>query len=64
MSSKVKSYLAILMGIVIIVMDIFWLVYPVEGFYSYQAVPWLVAAIVILIASIVWIVLDFSLMEK
>jgi len=60
----VKSYLAILMGIVIIVMDIFWLVYPVEGFYSYQAVPWLVAAIVILIASIVWIVLDFSLMEK
>lgn len=59
-----KSYLAILMGIVIIVMDIFWLVYPVEGFYSYQAVPWLVAAIVILIASIVWIVLDFSLMEK
>jgi len=60
----VKSYLAILMGIVIIIMDIFWLVYPVEGFYSYQAVPWLVAAIVILIASIVWIVLDFSLMEK
>ena len=59
-----KSYLAILMGIVIIVMDIFWLVYPVSGFYSYQAVPWLVAAIVILIASIVWIVLDFSLMEK
>lgn len=64
MSSKVKSYLAILMGIVIIVMDIFWLVYPVEGFYSYQAVPWLAAAIVILVASIVWIVLDFSLMEK
>jgi len=44
--------------------DIFWLVYPVSGFYSYQALPWLVAAIIILIASIVWIILDFSLMEK
>lgn len=64
MSSKVKSYLAILMGIVIIVMDIFWLVYPVSGFYSYQALPWLAAGIVILIASIIWIVLDISLMEK
>lgn len=64
MSTKVKSILAILMGIVIIVMDIFWLVYPVSGFYSYQALPWLVAGIIILIASIVWIVLDFSLMEK
>jgi hypothetical protein len=64
MSTKVKSILAILMGIVIIVADIFWLVYPVSGFYSYQALPWLVAFIIILIASIVWIVLDFSLMEK
>jgi hypothetical protein len=53
-----------LMGIIIIVFDIFWLVYPVGGFYSYQALPWLAAGIVILIASIVWIVLDFSLMEK
>ena len=64
MSTQVKSILAILMGIVIILMDIFWLVYPVSGFYSYQALAWLAAGIVILIASIVWIVLDISLMEK
>jgi hypothetical protein len=64
MSTKAKSILAILMGIVIIVMDIFWLVYPISGYYSYQALPWLAAGIVILIASIIWIVLDFSLMEK
>jgi hypothetical protein len=64
MSTKAKSILAILMGVVIIIMDIFWLVYPVSGFYSYQVFPWLDAGIVILIASIIWIVLDFSLMEK
>ena len=58
MNSKVKSYLAILMGIIIIVADIYWLL--VGSSYTYT--PWLVAGIVILIASIVWIVLDISLM--
>lgn len=58
MSSKVKSYLAILMGIIIIVADIYWLIVG----NSYQYVPWLVAGIVILIASIIWIILDLSLM--
>jgi hypothetical protein len=58
MGSKVKSYLAILMGIVIILADIYWLIVG----NSYQYLPWLVAGIVILIASVVWIILDYSLM--
>jgi hypothetical protein len=58
MSTKVKSYLAILMGIVIILADIYWLL--VGNSYTYT--PWLAAGIVILIASVIWIILDFSLM--
>lgn len=60
MSTKVKSYLSILMGIVIILADIYWLLVGA----SYTYLPWLAAGIVILIASIIWIILDISLMEK
>jgi hypothetical protein len=60
MSTKTKSYLAILMGIIIILADIYWLIVG----NSYQYIPWLAAGIVIFIASVVWIILDYSLMEK
>ncbi|MGA8903855.1 MAG: hypothetical protein WB661_02470 [Candidatus Bathyarchaeia archaeon] len=60
MSTKTKSYLAILMGIIIILADIYWLIVN----QSYTYLPWLAAGIVILIASVVWIILDYSLMEK
>lgn len=58
MSAQVKSYLAILMGIVIIIADIYWLIVG----NSYQYLPWLAAGIVIMVASIIWIILDISLM--
>jgi hypothetical protein len=58
--SNTKSYLAILMGIIIIVADIYWLYVG----NSYQYMPWLAAGIVIFVASIIWIGLDFSLMKK
>jgi len=62
--SKTKSYLAILMGVIIILADIYWLVIPVGGFVSYNAFPWLMAGIVIFVASVIWIYLDYDLMTK
>ena len=62
MDSKSKSYLAIAMGIVIILADLYWLVVPVVGFYSYQAPPWIAAGIIIFVASLVWV--DYDLMKK
>jgi len=64
MDSKSKSYLAIAMGIVILLADIYWLVVPVSGFYSYQAPPWLAAGIIIFVASLVWLWVDYDLMKK
>jgi len=58
--SKMKSYLAIGMGIVIILADIFWLL--VGQSYSYP--PWLIAGIIIFVASVIWIYIDYDLMKK
>ncbi len=58
--SKAKSYLAIGMGIVIILADIFWLL--VGDSYTYA--PWLIAGIIIFVASIIWIYIDYDLMKK
>ncbi|MGO9645102.1 MAG: hypothetical protein ACLPY5_10175 [Candidatus Bathyarchaeia archaeon] len=58
--SKAKSYLAIGMGIVIILADIFWLL--VGDSYTYA--PWLIAGIIIFVASVIWIYIDYDLMKK
>jgi len=58
--SNMKSYLAILMGIIIILADVYWLVVGD----SYKYVPWLIAGIVIFVASVIWIYLDYDLMKK
>ncbi|MFI5450346.1 MAG: hypothetical protein ACHQ03_11355 [Candidatus Bathyarchaeia archaeon] len=58
--SKAKSYLAIGMGIVIILADIFWLLVGE----SYTYAPWLIAGIIIFVASVVWIYIDYDLMKK
>ena len=60
MHQKVKSSMAILMGIVILASDVAWLV--VGGSYTYP--PWLVLGIVIFLASLAWLALDFSLMKE
>jgi len=52
------------MGIIILVADLYWLFFPVGGYYSYQAPPWLAAGIVILVADLVWLWVDYSLMKK
>jgi hypothetical protein len=60
MNNKAKSYLAIVMGIVIILADIYWLL--VGNSYTYA--PWLVSGIIIFVASLVWIFIDYDLMKK
>lgn len=60
METKTKSYLAILMGVVIFIANTYWLVVG----QSYAYMPWLVSAIVIYIADIYWIVLDYQLMNS
>ena len=56
--SNTKSYLALLMGIVIILVDLWW------TYTSYQYLPWLFAGVVILVASVIWLYLDYDLMKK
>jgi hypothetical protein len=48
------------MGIVILVSDIAWLI--VGSSYTYT--PWLILGIVIFIASLVWLAIDFGLMKE
>jgi len=60
MDSKTESWLAIAMGVVIFVANTFWLLYD----QSYTVPGWLVAAIIIYIADLVWIWADFDLMRK
>jgi hypothetical protein len=60
MSSKAKSYAAIMMGVIIILADIYWLV--VGDSYTYA--PWLLAGIIIFVASVIWIYIDYDLMKQ
>ncbi len=60
MKAKTKSYLAILMGVIIFIANTYWLV----AGNSYQYLPWLVSAIVIYVADIYWIILDYQLMNS
>jgi hypothetical protein len=60
MDSKTESYAAIVLGIIIILADIYWLL--VGASYTYP--PWLAAGIVIFVAALVWIWIDYDLMKK
>jgi hypothetical protein len=60
MDAKSKSYLAIAMGIIILLADIYWLV--VGSSYTYP--PWLAAGIIIFIADLIWLWVDYDLMKK
>ncbi len=60
MSAKIKSYTAILMGVIIILADVYWLLIG----NSYTYIPWLAAGIVIFVASIIWIIIEYDLMKN
>ncbi len=55
---NMKSYLAILMGVIIAILDLWW-TYASIG---YQ--PWETVGVIIFIATVIWIYLDYSLMKK
>lgn len=48
------------MGIIIILADIYWLL--VGSSYTY--LPWLTAGVVIFVASLIWLYIDYDLMKK
>ena len=56
--SNMKSWLAIVLGVIIAILDLWW-TYASIG---YQ--PWETVGIVIFVATIVWIYLDYDLMKK
>lgn len=58
MKTRTKSWLAILMGIVILPSDIYW------TYTSAYDPIWLTLGIIILVADLAWIALDYSLMQK
>jgi len=55
--NNVKSYLAIALGVIILIVDIWW------TWTSYTYLPWLAAGVIIGVASVVWIGLDYDLMK-
>jgi hypothetical protein len=58
MNGRIKSWLAMLMGVIILVADLIW---------TYQSAYdafWLALGIVILVADIVWLYIDYSFMKK
>ena len=56
MNGKVKSYIAILMGIIIAVADLIWLA---QSTY----VPfWVALGIIIFLADVIWLYIDYSFM--
>lgn len=57
MKANIRSWLAILMGIIILVADLYW------TYTSSFDTLWLALGIVIAVADIVWIVIDYSLMK-
>ncbi|MDE1870821.1 MAG: hypothetical protein KGI06_01110 [Candidatus Micrarchaeota archaeon] len=57
MGNRAKSYLAILMGVIIAVVDIIWI------YQSSYVTIWVIEGAIILVADLAWIYLDYSLMK-
>lgn len=58
MKGSIKSWLAILMGVIILVADLIW---------TYQSTYnplWLALGIIILVADVIWLYIDYSFMKK
>jgi hypothetical protein len=55
MKASMKSNVAIAMGVIIILADLYWTAT------SYTYAIWLALGVIILVASVVWIVLDLNL---
>ena len=58
MKSSMRSWLAIIMGVIIAIADIVWI------YQSWPVPVWIAEGVIILVADIVWIFLDYSLMKN
>ncbi|MCL4389141.1 hypothetical protein M1397_00825 [Candidatus Marsarchaeota archaeon] len=58
MNNKSKSLVGIIMGIIILIADLYW------TYTSYSVPTWLALGIIILVADIIWLVIDASFMKK
>ena len=58
MKGNIKSWLAILMGIIILVADVLWIMQSTYDMY------WLVLGGIIFVADVVWLLIDYSFMKK
>ena len=58
MAKSAKSMLALLMGVIIIIADLYW------TYTSYYDLTWLALGVIIFIATIIWLVLDWDWMSK
>lgn len=57
MAGKTLSYVAILMGLIILVLDIYW------TYAAYAISEFLAIGIVILVADLIWLAIDIKLMK-
>jgi hypothetical protein len=58
MKGNIKSWIAIFMGIVILIADLYW------TYTSYYDALWLALGLVIFVADVIWIYIDYSFMKK
>jgi|GEM_PF-1129053 hypothetical protein len=58
MKGNTKSMIAILMGVIIAIADIYW------TYTSYYDVVWVALGVIILIADVIWMYIDWSFMKK
>ncbi len=58
MSGNTKSMIALLMGAIILVADIYW------TYTSYYYAVWLAVGAVIFAADLIWLYIDWSLMKR
>jgi hypothetical protein len=58
MKGNIKSWLAILMGIIILVADVLWIMQSTYDMY------WLALGGTIFVADVIWLVIDYSFMKK
>jgi hypothetical protein len=58
MKGSMKSWLAIAMGVIILVADLYW------TYTSYFDTLWLLLGIIIAVADVTWILIDWSFMKR
>lgn len=58
MRDNIRSWLAILMGVIIFVADVVW------TYQSAYDVFWLALGVVILVADVIWLYIDYGFMKR